>query len=373
MSSLRFERVTRRYGRVTALDGIDLTVQSGSLTVLCGPPRSGKSVLLRLLVGLEAPDQGRVLIDGQDVTALPPAARAIGYVPQSFALFPQMSVRDNITYPLRQRGVARAEIDRRIGPVAEILRIGPLLAKRPAQLSGGEKQRAAIARGVLQQARIFALDDPLVGLDFKLRESLMDELKDMQEALGATFLYATSDSLEALTMAEQLAVIDQGAVVEADAAGRIYHEPQRLRTAELIGFPRCNILSGTARDGMCQTALGPVALDGAEILEHELALAVRPEHVVLDGPGGPHLAGEGAVGGHGRVLLMENLGAECVVHLEVRRGEQAATLVSTPSSDAVRGLAVGDVVAYWVRPEQVVAFGRASGRRLGVGRRVAYA
>jgi ABC-type sugar transport system ATPase subunit len=132
MSAIHFERVTRRYGRVTALDAIDLAVADGSLTVLCGPPRSGKSVLLRLLVGLEAPDTGRILIDGQDIAALPPAARAIGYVPQSFALFPHISVRDNIAYPLQQRGIARSEIDRRMGPVAEILRITPLLGKRPS-------------------------------------------------------------------------------------------------------------------------------------------------------------------------------------------------------------------------------------------------
>ena len=250
-SAVRFEGVTRRYARLTALDGIDLSIAPGGLTVLCGPPRSGKSVLLRLLVGLERPDAGRILIDGRDVTALPPAQRPIGYVPQSFALFPHMSVRDNVAYPLRQRGLGRAEIDRRIAPVAEILRITGKLAQRPSQLSGGEKQRAAIARGVLQEARIFALDDPLVGLDFKLRESLMDELRDMQAALAATFVYCTSDSLEALTMAEQLAVLDRGRLIETGPAERIYHEPRRLRSAELIGFPRCNILDGTWAHRRC--------------------------------------------------------------------------------------------------------------------------
>jgi ABC-type sugar transport system ATPase subunit len=374
MSAIHFERVTRRYGRVTALDAIDLAVADGSLTVLCGPPRSGKSVLLRLLVGLEAPDSGRILIDGQDIAALPPAARAIGYVPQSFALFPHISVRDNIAYPLQQRGVARDEIDRRMGPVAEILRIAPLLGKRPSQLSGGEKQRAAIARGVLQEARIFALDDPLVGLDFKLRESLMDDLKDMQEALRATFLYATSDSLEALTMAEQLAVLDRGALVEADGVERIYHEPRRLRSAELIGFPRCNILSGTANDRQCETVLGPVTLDLTELPEGgDVALALRPEHVTLAPPGMPDQATDGAIQGSGRILLMENLGAECVVHIELQRGDLAATLVSSPPTDAVSGLAVGDAFPFRIRPERIVAFGRASGLKLGTGRAVAYA
>ena len=367
-TAVRFEGLTRRYGRVTALDDIDLRVAAGSLTVLCGPPRSGKSVLLRLLVGLERPDRGRILIDGRDVTALPPAQRPIGYVPQSFALFPHMSVRDNIAYPLRQRGVGRAEIDRRIGPVAEILRITGKLERRPSQLSGGEKQRAAIARGVLQEARIFALDDPLVGLDFKLRESLMDELRDMQAALAATFVYCTSDSLEALTMAEQLAVLDRGCLVEADDAARIYHEPRRLRSAELIGFPRCNILSGIGVNRRCETVLGTIEME--DDAPGDAAVAVRPEHVALRDPAE---AEDGALTGHGRVLLMENLGAECVVHLEVRRDGAAATLVAAPPTDLVADVAPGAELDWCIRPERMVVFDRVSGLRLGIGRAVAYA
>jgi ABC-type sugar transport system ATPase subunit len=202
----------------------------------------------------------------------------------------------------------------------------------------------------------------------------MDDLKDMQEALRATFLYATSDSLEALTMAEQLAVLDRGALVEADGVERIYHEPHWLRSAELIGFPRCNILSGTANGRQCETVLGSVALDVAEPLEgDDVALALRPEHVTLASPGMPDRAGDGAIHGSGRILLMENLGAECVVHIELRRGDLAATLVGTPPSDLVSGLAVGDAFPFRIRPERIVAFGRASGLKLGIGRAVAYA
>ncbi len=371
-SAVRFEGVIRRYGRTTALDGIDLSIAARSLTVLCGPPRSGKSVLLRLLVGLERPDSGRILIDGRDVTALPPAQRPIGYVPQSFALFPHMSVRDNVAYPLRQRGLGRAEIDRRIGPVAEILRITSKLQQRPSQLSGGEKQRTAIARGVLQEASIFALDDPLVGLDFKLRESLMDELRDMQAALAATFVYCTSDSLEALTMAEQLAVLDRGRLIEAGIAERIYHEPQRLRSAELIGFPRCNILYGSRGNRHCETALGTIALDddAASDATGNAAVAVRPEHVALGDPTEPE---HGTLTGRGRVLLMENLGAESVVHLEVRRDGAVTVLVAAPPTDLVAGVALGAELGWRVRPERMVVFDRLSGLRLGVGRAVAYA
>ncbi len=369
-SAVCFEGVTRRYRRVTALDDIELRIDPGSLTVLCGPPRSGKSVLLRLLVGLERPDAGRILIDGRDVTSLPPAQRQIGYVPQSFALFPHMSVRDNVAYPLRQRGLGRAEIDRRIGPVAEILRITAKLEQRPSQLSGGEKQRAAIARGVLQEARLFALDDPLVGLDFKLRESLMDELRDMQAALAATFVYCTSDSLEALTMAEHLAVLDGGRLIEAGSAAHIYHEPQCLRSAELIGFPRCNILYGNRANRRCETMLGMIALDDDAPGDAAIAIALRPEHVAL---GDPAEAEDGALAGSGRVLLMENLGAECVVHLEVRRGGAAVILVAAPPTDLVAGVALGAELGWRIRPERMVVFDRVSGLRLGVAAAVAYA
>jgi len=362
MSLVRFEGVSKSYGRLKALDEVSLAVDSSSLTVLCGPPRAGKSVLLRLLVGLEAPDSGRVLIDERDVTHLPAAARHIGYVPQSFALFPHMSVRDNIAYPLVQRRVAQSEIDRRLVPVAEMLRIAPLLGKTPSQLSGGEKQRAAIARGVLQEAPVFALDDPLVGLDFKLRESLMDELRDMQTALGATFLYATSDPLEALTMAERLAVLDAGRLVETGEVLTLYHEPSQLRSAELIGFPRCNRLPGHVSQGRCRTPLGELTV---ELPDGEVAVLVRPEHVGL-GDGADEA---GLLRLRARIGLMEHLGAECVLHLQAA----GAGLVAVPATDQVAGLAAGDEIALAIATRHLMLFDPVSGQRLAATRVAAYA
>lgn len=342
MSTIVFRDLGKSYRGRHALRDINLTLRAQSLTVFCGPPQSGKSVLFRLLVGLEAPDRGAILIDGQDVGQIPAAARRIGYVPQSFALFPHMSVYDNIAYPLRQQGVTAAEIATRLGRAAEILRIGPLLQKRPSQLSGGEKQRAAIARGMLKDATIFILDDPLVGLDFKLRESLMEDLKDMRGVLGATFLYATSDSLEALTMAEDLVVLDAGQVVESGPVADLYHSPAHLRSAELIGFPRCNIL--------------PAERAGAIGLPHGDApatVAIRPEDVVF--------APEIAQAQQGRVRLMENLGAECVVYFDIG----GTTLVSIPSSDRVAGIDVGSAYPFVIDPQRVAAFDATSGLRIG--------
>ncbi len=299
MSHIRLDGIAHSYGGAAALDCIDLDIAARRLTVLCGPAAAGKSVLLRLLVGLERPTRGRILLDGRDITDLAAASRSIGYVPQSFALFPHMSVFDNIAYPLAQQGVGRAEIARRVAQVAEVLRIGPLLRKQPSQLSGGEKQRSAIARGMLKNADLFLLDDPLVGLDFKLRESLMDDLKAMRAELGATFLYATSDSLEALNMAEDLVVLDRGRVVDANAVSAVYHAPRHVRAAELVGFPRCNLLPGTLEAGLCRTGLldFPVAASG----RGEVIVALRPEHIV-HGPGP-------ADAQPGTVRLLENSGS----------------------------------------------------------------
>jgi len=352
MSRIRFEGVTKAYRGAVALDRVDLDVAPGSFTVLCGPPRSGKSVLLRLLAGLEAPDAGRILFDGRDITALPAAERTLGYVPQSFALFPHLSVFNNIAYPLALQGVAKPEIARRVTQAAELLRIGALLQKRPAQLSGGEKQRAAIARGILKNADIFILDDPLVGLDFKLRERLMDDLKEMRRALKATFLYATSDSLEALTMAEELAVLDAGRLIQAGPVASVYLHPSHVRSAELIGFPRCNVLPGSVADGRCVTAAMSFPVAG-DLAAGPVLVAIRPEHLMP--------AGEATADGVGEVTLIEDLGAECVVYFTVA-GQSLVTVLPAARAAA---LDLGSRFAWALRPGTAALFSPATGQRVG--------
>ncbi len=352
MSRIRFEGLTKTYRGAVALDRVDLDVAPGSFTVLCGPPRSGKSVLFRLLAGLEAPDAGRILFDGRDITAAPAAERTLGYVPQSFALFPHLSVFDNIAYPLVLQGVARPEIARRVAEAADLLRIGALLQKRPAQLSGGEKQRAAIARGILKNADIFILDDPLVGLDFKLRERLMDDLKEMRRALNAAFLYATSDSLEALTMAQDLAVLDAGRLIQAGPAASVYLQPAHVRVAEMIGFPRCNVLPGHVADGRCTTAAASFPLPG-RVAAGPVLVAIRPEHLAP--------SRDAEADGVGEVTLIEDLGAECVVYFTVA-GQSLVTLL--PAAQAA-SLDLGSRFAYVLRPGTAALFSTATGLRVG--------
>ena len=363
MSYIRLDGVSRSYRGVPALENVTLNIAAQSLTVVCGPQRSGKSVLLRLLVGLEQPNAGRILLDGTDITDMPAAERSIGYVPQSFALFPHMSVFDNIAYPLALQGVGQAEIRKRLAPVAEVLRIGPLLTKRPSQLSGGEKQRSAIARGMLKNAELFLLDDPLVGLDFKLRESLMEDLKTMRAELGATFLYATSDSLEALNMAEDLVVLDDGRVVDANAASRVYHEPRHLRAAELVGFPRCNVLAGTlSGQGICRTDLVEFRVGSNDAAPREVAVVARPEHIV-------HPPRNGADAQAGTIRLLENLGAECVVYIEAR----GHTLVTAVPSRSMGDMELGAPFSFALDASQLQVFDRATGERIGRGEEIAHA
>ena len=354
MSRVRLEGITKSYGRSRALDRVGLDMAPERLTVVCGPPGSGKSVLFRLIMGLEQPDAGRILVDQADITDLPPARRMIGYVPQSFALFPHISVFDNVAYPLRLQGVDRAAVARRVAQAAEVLRITKLLAKRPSELSGGEKQRAALARGILKDAHVFILDDPLVGLDFKLRESLMEDLAEMRARLGATFLYATSDPLEALMMADDLVVLDAGRVVDADRVDAVYATPRHLRAAELVGFPRCNVIPGQLRDGACATALLGFPVTPAGLGSADVAVAIRPEQITL---------ADDAPTGTGTVRLLENLGAECVVHFTAS-GE---SLVTTAPSRAVAHLDIGAPYPFRLRPEGLLVFDRASGARIGLG------
>ena len=353
MSRIRFDGLNKAYRGTPALSGIDLEVEPLSFTVFCGPPGSGKSVLMRILIGLEAPDSGRVLVNGADITLLPAAARSIGYVPQSFALFPHMSVFDNVAYPMTLQRVPRAEIASRVGQVATMLRIGKLLQKRPSELSGGEKQRAAIAR-ILKNADTFILDDPLVGLDFKLRESLMDDLKDLRAELDATFLYITSDSLEALTMAERLVVMDAGHVLQSGPVEQVYYQPVVLRSAELVGFPRCNVLPGRVDAGMCTTTLPRFAVQ-AEPGADEVAVMIRPESILHD---------ETGASGTGEVRLVENLGAESVIYFDAG----GTTLVTTAPSRNVAGLDIGAPFPFGLRPGTILLYDRRSGTLVGRGR-----
>lgn len=240
MNTVVFQNVSKRFKGHIIADDMDLEIRENTFSVIFGAPGSGKSTLLRLITGLEKPDSGDILIYDKVVTDVSPGDRNIGYVPQSFALYPHYSVFDNIAYPLKLMGVAKSDFTPVVEGTAAKLQISHLLQKRPDQCSGGEKQRVAIARGIVKNTKIFILDDPLTGLDFKLREQLFDDLRVMREELNATFIYTTSDPLEALMLAEDVHIFDGGRIVESGDIDAVYHEPEHFRTMQLLGFPNTN-------------------------------------------------------------------------------------------------------------------------------------
>ncbi|MBP0617513.1 ABC transporter ATP-binding protein [Jiella mangrovi] len=357
--SLVFKDVTRRYGDTLALDGLSLDVAPKSFTVISGPPKSGKSVLFRLLVGLENPDSGQIMLDGRDISSDAPADRPVGFVPQNFALYPHQTVAQNMAYPLTLARFDRAEIARRVDRTAGILSITHLLKKTPDQLSGGEKQRVAVARGLLKDASIFVLDDPLVGLDYKLRERLMDELKGLRDELDATFVYATSDSLEALTMAQHLAVIDRGRIVQHGEADIVYHQPSHDRALDLIGFPNANLYDGMIEGG--RVVAGPLTFSApAGARPGRIRVGLRPEHVLIDA-GAPTTSGALAL--PATVTLVENLGGEAVVYLDCAGHSVTAAM---PLYDAPPPK-MHSAVTLTVDPATILLFDAGTGARVRSG------
>lgn len=369
---VEFRGIAKRYGKTTVLHDVNLPVSAGDFLVIFGPPASGKTVLMRLLMGLEQPSAGEITLRGQDATRVPAAERNIGYVPQSFALYPHLSVRDNIAYPLRLAGVSEREAAPIVQHAAEMLKITDLLGKRPDQLSGGQKQRVAIARGIAKQTDVYVLDDPLAGLDFKLREQLVDDLKGLQQEWNATFLYTTSDAIEALTLADTIALLDTGTIVEVGPPERLYDAPRRAETMRLLGFPHANFLPGeinerhgrlVCRTSVCEFALRPEAehLDMPSV--RNVTVGLRPESISI---ASSSPANGAALRMPARVLLREDLGGEELVYLEVN----GVTLMTVVRHDAIKG-AIPEQVTISVDPSALVVFSP-EGQRVGQGAAAEY-
>lgn len=358
--------ITKTYTHVPVLQNLHLCIEDGTFTVIYGAPTCGKSVLVRLLTGLEKPDSGQIFLRGVDVTTADPGERNIGYVPQSFALYPHYTVYDNIAYPLSLMNVPAKEIEKTVRQVANQIKIDHLLTKHPEQLSGGEKQRVALARGVIKHTDVYVLDDPLVGLDFKLREQLFDDLRHMQESLQATFVYTTSDPLEALALADQTAILDGGRIIEYGAVDQIYRQPQSMRTMELLGFPASNMLQGEIfdRDGFawCRTNLFEFAIQLSDAsalraIPQKVDVAIRPEDIIP----GPHKSHE-LLTCRAEVTLRDDLGGEVIVYLDVD-GTPLTTVISHDKDEVI----AQDVFTIGIQPSAVVLFTPDTGQRIGHG------
>lgn len=242
-SAIEFKQVSRIYEQVRAVDQVSLTIEPGEFFAMLGPSGSGKTTCLRLIAGFESPDSGQVLLDGQDVTEQPPYERDVNTVFQDYALFPHMSVLDNVAYSLRVRKVARAEQTRRALEMLGLVKLADMAKRRPAQLSGGQRQRVALARALINQPRVLLLDEPLGALDLKLREEMQVELKNLQRRLGITFVFVTHDQGEALSMADRVAVFNKGRIEQLAAPRVLYTQPDTAFVARFVGS--ANVATGS--------------------------------------------------------------------------------------------------------------------------------
>ena len=322
---LRIEGITKTFGKVYACDDISLDVYRGEFFALLGGSGSGKSTLLRILAGLETPDRGRVLIDGVDVTALPPYRRPVNMMFQSYALFPHMTVAQNIAFGLKQDGMSAGEIRDRVQQMLELVQMPQLGARKPAQLSGGQRQRVALARALAKQPKLLLLDEPLGALDKRLRERTQFELVNIQERVGTTFVMVTHDQEEAMTMATRIAVMDAGRIVQVSTPAALYEYPATRFVAEFIGGINLfegRVLSSNPDNGLMRIACNAVA-GGALLARHAdplpegtaVSVAVRPEKIDVheSRPQADNVA-------TGKVRDIAYLGDVSIYHVETETG-----------------------------------------------------
>ena len=315
---LTLERVTKKVGAQTWLYEQSIAPKSGAVTVLLGATQAGKTSLMRLMAGLDTPTEGRVLVDGQDVTGMPVRERNVAMVYQQFINYPSLKVADNIASPFRLRG--ESNIDARVRALADKLSIGMFLDRYPQELSGGQQQRVALARALAKNAPLMLLDEPLVNLDYKLREGLREELTQLFAAGDSTVIYATTEPGEALLLGGHTAVMDAGELLQYGPTAEVFHAPQSLRVARAFSDPPMNLLAGTAAAGSVQLARGPaLALALPESVAGAVTIGLRASALDVE-------AGEGDIALPGTVELAEISGSDTFVHVETAVGELVAQL-----------------------------------------------
>jgi multiple sugar transport system ATP-binding protein len=354
MAEIRVEFVTKNFGTFAAVKGVNFTVDHGSFFVILGPSGCGKTTTLRMIAGLELPTSGRILLDGEDVSGLPASARDIAFVFQLFALYPHMNVRQNIAFPLRCQNYSRAEIKKAVEDAARLLRIGHLLDRRIGGLSGGDRQRVALGRAIVRRPKAFLMDEPLGALDSEFRRLMCGELRELHDRIDATSVYITHDQLEAMAMADRIAVMNAGYVEQIGAPQEIYDHPKTMFVADFIGAPPMNFLA-------VHTALHRgdrvIKIDGALIeipelfedrAEGRFALGVRPENVSF--------ADSSRL--RGRVIGTEYLGTTQIATVATASGQLKARL---PSDKPVQ---VGEIVGLTLRSDRLSLFDAISGHVL---------
>ncbi|ODT47902.1 sn-glycerol-3-phosphate ABC transporter ATP-binding protein UgpC [Devosia sp. 63-57] len=325
MSQLSLKRLEKSFNEARIIKGIDLEVSEGEFVVFVGPSGCGKSTLLRMIAGLEDVSSGQIEIGGKAVNDLPPVQRGIAMVFQSYALYPHMSVYENIAFPLRVEKLPQAEVDKRVSAAAKVLQLESRLQHRPGQLSGGQRQRVAIGRAIVRQPKIFLFDEPLSNLDAALRSEMRIELMELHKRLGSTMIYVTHDQVEAMTMADKIVVLDAGTIAQVGSPLDLYHKPDNLFVAGFIGSPKMNFISGKVRsaDGTRAVvdlgSLGTIELprSSTAIAGEDVTLGIRPEHLTL---------GEGDFALETTPNIVEQLGIHTITYSTLPGGEHFTAL-----------------------------------------------
>ena len=323
MAEVQLQDVSKSFGSQVALDGVNMTVPNGSFVVLLGPTGAGKTTTLRVISGLDKPDKGQILIDGRDVANQIPAQRNVAMVFQQYSLYPHLSVRDNLAFPLRSpmRRTPEDEINRKVGEVAEILQISHKMDNKATELSGGEMQRVSIGRALVRNPQVYLMDEPLSSLDAKLRSDLRIQLKRIQASLGATILYVTHDQVEAMTMATHVGVLDEGKLVQFGSPRDIYEDPVSIYAAGRLGSPKMNVLPASLFPGAPNKAA---------------SIGLRPEHIQI------------GTGVKAEVVRVERLGDQTRLHLKTNNVE--IMTLTEPHTILKRG----DVIA--ISPKEPLYF-----------------
>jgi sn-glycerol 3-phosphate transport system ATP-binding protein len=286
MASIRLEKVTKQFAAQTVVDDLDLEICDGEFLVLVGPSGCGKSTLLRLLAGLEAITHGRILQDGHDISALPPRDRNFAMIFQNYALFPHMTVEENITFGMRIRHEPRHQHSARVQRVAQLLQLDDLLQRKPAKLSGGQRQRVAMARAIVREPSLFLMDEPLSNLDARLRSEVRDGIMALHRQFRTSTVYVTHDQMEAMTMADRIAVLDQGQLQQIGTPQALYSRPANLFVAGFIGDPAMNIFRLPCHSERVQIGAQSLPLPGPMPATGEVFIGIRPEHLQLTSPAG---------------------------------------------------------------------------------------
>ncbi len=350
MATVTLKEVKKRYGKTDVIHGIDVEIEDGEFVVIVGPSGCGKSTLLRMVAGLESVSEGEVQIGGVRVNEKEPMDRDIAMVFQNYALYPHMSVRQNMAYSLKIARVPAAEMEQKVNKAAKLLQLEPYLDRKPKQLSGGQRQRVAMGRAIVREPAVFLFDEPLSNLDAKLRVQMRLDIKELQANLGITSLYVTHDQVEAMTMADRMIVMNDGVAEQIGSPLDVYQRPETLFAAQFIGSPAMNIMKGHIDGNKLELENGAI-LNMNVPTSGDVMVGIRPEHVSIAPEGPMELA----------VRSAEPLGANTLLH-----GHLADTdMLFTASLAGVHGMTEkANIIKLEVEPENVHIFDSQSGRRL---------